>query len=330
MPSRSNDHIAPGPAVAALDLVGDPQRRRPHASARATPRRRPRPASGKPSLVSTLSRITAAGARPRPASRSSAAAKAPTSRSRTAEAVGRCPCLDVRRRSRPPATPPVTTRRVASVTPWYAKAVHIAAVVAGERRGQPPGEVVRLGAGVDEQHGVEPGVRRHRRDQPLGQLDRRLVQVAHVRVQPAGLAGDRLGDPWVPVPDARHVVVGIEVAPAVGVGHPDAARADDVDRLVVRQRLHGRPEGRVAPMGQSGDVVADDVSPEPASRPVPADRRAASRSHGRPARCSAPRRSGPRALARTRQDEIAMVTAARAARSSPIRRSSSGSSGVMR
>ena len=74
------------------------------------------------------------------------------------------------------------------------------------------------------------------------------------------------------MPDTRHVVVGVEVAPPVGCGHPHAAGADDVDRLVVGERLDRRTERRLPPSRQPGVRNVPDVRPEPPRHLVPADR----------------------------------------------------------
>ena len=65
-----------------------------------------------------------------------------------------------------------------------------AAAPPGRGAGDAPGDVVRLRARVDEHDRVQRAAGRG--DQPLGDLDRRLVQVAHVRVQAPRLADDRL------------------------------------------------------------------------------------------------------------------------------------------
>ena len=157
-PLRTTTSVA-GPAVPALDLVGDPQ-----PAGRVRPLE-PRRGEVRPRIEEPVARQHAVedhGRRRQPARGQ------PLERGRRT-APRRGPCRGWRsggaqvstcvRSVATPATTPATARRSHSVTPWYAKAVHSAPRVAGERRGQPPGDVVRLGAGVHEQHGVEPGVR---------------------------------------------------------------------------------------------------------------------------------------------------------------------------
>ena len=125
---------------------------------------------------------------------------------------------------------------------------HDRAAVAGRRRREAPREVVRLAPRVDEHDGVEPRLGRHRRDEALGQLDERLVEVARVRVQEARLAHDRLGHARVAVPDDGHVVVAVEEPPPLRVEEPDALAADDVHRLPVREPGERRAEHPAAPL----------------------------------------------------------------------------------
>ena len=79
--------------------------------------------------------------------------------------------------------------------------------------GDPPRQVVGLGPRVHEKNPVEP--RRERGQQPFGQLDGGLVQVAGVGVERGQLGADRVDDRGVRVPQHRDVVVGIEVAAPV-------------------------------------------------------------------------------------------------------------------
>ena len=108
---------------------------------------------------------------------------------------------------------------------------------AGDLGGQPPGELVGLGAGRREEDGVEPG--RHRRHQSLGELDHLGVEVARVGVEPPQLTTDPLGDRRVGVADDRDVVVGVQVATTVGCDQPRPLPADEVERPVVEQRRDG-------------------------------------------------------------------------------------------
>ena len=72
--------------------------------------------------------------------------------------------------------------------------------------------------------------------QPLGEGDDALVQIAAVNVQRRLLAGNGLDDAGVGVPDAGHVVVHVDIGPAVDVEQTDALAADDVQRLAIEQR----------------------------------------------------------------------------------------------
>ena len=112
-------------------------------------------------------------------------------------------------------------------------------------------------------------------DQPLRDLERGLVQVAHVRVQAPRLADDRLDDPRMPVADDRDVVVGVEIAAAVGVDQPDAVATHQVQRLAIGEARHGGADRARAPLAPAPGTV----QPAPGSRPpsrradlVPADR----------------------------------------------------------
>ena len=178
-----------------------------------------------------------------------AAAKPDGSEVRAAIRVGRQPGLDVR--GRPAGEPALRGEgrarlRDAVVGPGRAQP----AGVPGVGRRHPPRQVVRLGARVDEEDGVE--IRWTGRDQPFRELDRGLVEVAHVRVEEPCLSGRGFGDARVAMPDARDVVVGIQVAAAVGVRHPDAARAGQVDRVLIRQRFEGGAQHGLAARGQVG------------------------------------------------------------------------------
>ena len=129
--------------------------------------------------------------------------------------------------------------------------------------GQPPGQLVGLGARGREEDGVEP--RRHRRHQPLGELDDLRVEVARVGVEPPELPADALDDGRVGVPDDGDVVVGVEVAAAVGREEPRALTADDLQRLVVEER-RDRAAHRVARGAEQGAGVAGRRRRVPARR----------------------------------------------------------------
>src|SRR5258708_11406316 len=78
------------------------------------------------------------------------------------------------------------------------------------------------------------------------------------------------------VADHGHVVVAVEIAPAVGIEQPDTLAADQVHRMVVEQRRPGQhkpaplqqtggggPAGGQAPAGFPGTPPARRLSPYP-------------------------------------------------------------------
>ena len=127
-----------------------------------------------------------------------------------------------------------------------------------------------------------------RRDQPFRQLDDVLVEVARVRVERGGLRGDGRHDPRVGVPDDRHVVVRVEVAPPVGGLHPRAlcrGRGGAASgSSVPRARCPSTPRRR-ASSSSVGTRRAIGV------RPIDARRRAAS-SKPMPSSCSSSSHAG--------------------------------------
>jgi hypothetical protein len=66
-----------------------------------------------------------------------------------------------------------------------------------------------------------------------------FVQIATVHVQRGLLAGHRLDDVRIGMPDARHVVVHVDVTAACFVEQIHALAADDVQGLVIEQRRSG-------------------------------------------------------------------------------------------
>ena len=121
---------------------------------------------------------------------------------------------------------------------------HERPITSGRAGREPPGEVVRLAAGVDEKHGVEA---REGREQPFGELDQRLGEIPRVGRAEARLAHDRLGHPRVAVADDGDVVVGIEEPAPVRLVDPDALGADRADGARVRERRQKRAERLVSP-----------------------------------------------------------------------------------
>jgi hypothetical protein len=110
-----------------------------------------------------------------------------------------------------------------------------AACAAGREACDPPREVVRLAAGVQEEHAVESGGG-HGREKSFGELDRCLVEVSAVGVEPPELGCHSCRDGRVGVPEHRYVVVGVEVGATVGAVQLDPASGDEVDRALIAQR----------------------------------------------------------------------------------------------
>ena len=113
------------------------------------------------------------------------------------------------------------------------------------------GEVDGLGAGAHEV--TDPQRFRHRRGEPLRVADDVVVQVARVRVQRRRLARQRGDHVRMAMPDRGHVVVAVEVAPAVRVEEPGALAAHEVHGTVVEQPV-ARPERAAAPLAQCVDI----------------------------------------------------------------------------
>src|SRR6202034_45728 len=107
-------------------------------------------------------------------------------------------------------------------------------VAAGAGGGHPPGELVGFGAGGGEQAGVQ--WLGHGRKQSLGELHDAVVQVPGVGGENAELAATRLGHGGMGVSDDGDIVVGVEVAGAVGGKQPRPFTADDVQGAGVEQR----------------------------------------------------------------------------------------------
>src|SRR6266516_3141900 len=109
--------------------------------------------------------------------------------------------------------------------------------------------LVCLGAGVrEEDPAIGRGARRaEQAEQPLGQRDLALVQEQVGRVRDAvHLAGDRLGDGRVRVPERTHRYAGDQVGVFPAVGVPDQAA------LAASQ---GHRRGTVVPHQRTGEAV---------------------------------------------------------------------------
>ncbi len=97
----------------------------------------------------------------------------------------------------------------------------------------PPRQVVGLATGVHQQNPVQPS--RQGGEQPFGQLDGSLLQVAAVGVERGQLGADRVDDRRVRVSQHRHVVVGIEIAAPVSPLQEQPLSADEMDRFGVAE-----------------------------------------------------------------------------------------------
>ena len=107
-----------------------------------------------------------------------------------------------------------------------------AAAVAGIGPGHAPGDIVRLAARIDE--GADLQVARQRRPQPFAVVQHLGSEIARVGVQGAHLARDGLDHMGMAVPDMRHVVIGVEIAAARGVGQPHALAPHHMQRRIVK------------------------------------------------------------------------------------------------
>jgi hypothetical protein len=111
------------------------------------------------------------------------------------------------------------------------------AVVAGDRTGDPHGQVVRLGAGADEHTDAE--IAGQCRPEPFRIGNDVFVQVARMRIEGLRLAAEFGDHVRVAVSDGRYVVVTVEVAPAVGTEQPDPFPPHQVHGLIVEQPVGG-------------------------------------------------------------------------------------------
>ena len=129
-------------------------------------------------------------------------------------------------------------------------------VAAGGGHGQPQRQVVGLGAGVHQEHGVQRVGQGGR--QPLGQLHHGFVVEPRVGVQPPPLPGHRVGQAGMAVPEHGHVVDHVEIAAAVGVEHVLAPAPFDPGRVGVVVLLHAG-ERAFPPPPQGGTVIGGTV-----------------------------------------------------------------------
>ena len=105
-------------------------------------------------------------------------------------------------------------------------------------------QVVRLAAGVREEHDLER--RGQGGGQRLGVVGELAVEVTGVRVQPRRLSGDGGGDRRMRVSDLADIVHEVEVVPSGGVVEERAPPPDEVDRRGVVGHAEGRAEAPAA------------------------------------------------------------------------------------
>ena len=125
--------------------------------------------------------------------------------------------------------------------------------LAGHRLRHAQRDVIRLGSGADHDHLAE--VVLELAGQPFDVIQNIIVQVARVGVQRRRLFRDRLDHLGVAVADMRHIVVAVQIGPAVLVPHMHARGAGDMHRVVVKS-WHIRPHQARA----AGDHICHSVS----------------------------------------------------------------------
>ena len=108
-------------------------------------------------------------------------------------------------------------------------------------------EVVGFAAGRIEDAGIE--IARQPLHQHFAELDDALVQVARMRVERRGLVAQRFDDVRMAMTDRDHVVVTVEIFPAVDVPQGSTRAAHQVQRFV-EETLVGRAERFVAACNQ--------------------------------------------------------------------------------
>ena len=145
------------------------------------------------------------------------------------------------------------------------------AALAGGEAGHAQGDLHRLGAGAREDDTLD-GRALVQGDQPLGEDDDPLVQIAVVGVERGLLVGHGPDDSRMGVPDAGDVIVHVQVAPTVGVVEPHALAADEGEGVLVEQLRPG-PQ-RPLPPGEkiSGHEYLSSASFSPCGRRWPAQR----------------------------------------------------------
>ena len=96
----------------------------------------------------------------------------------------------------------------------------------------------------------------------LAVVEDRLVEVAGRQVQPPGLRRQRVHHVGVAMADMGHVVVGVEVDPALAVPDPHPLPPHQVERPVVEERRAGAEQP--VPAFEKGSVRHERRSPVPA------------------------------------------------------------------
>ncbi len=110
---------------------------------------------------------------------------------------------------------------------------------ASELLGDAQRQVVGLAAGAGKHDALE--VIGKGAQQLLGVIEHALLQVASVGVELRGLPADRLDHPGMTMPHRRHVIVGIQIPPALFVIQPHTFTAHRVQGVFVEQSI-GRAE----------------------------------------------------------------------------------------
>ena len=95
-------------------------------------------------------------------------------------------------------------------------------------------QLVRLTAGARQEHPLQAGMKC--RQQSFGVIDDRLIQVARMAVQHAGLAAQRFDDARMAMANVRDIVIGVQVSLAVGIIDPYSLATNELQRLLVEER----------------------------------------------------------------------------------------------
>ncbi len=111
-------------------------------------------------------------------------------------------------------------------------------ISSGRHLADPHGKIIRLTAGTRERDGGQ--LLRHRREQALGELNGTIRNVTSMCIEYRGLFDEPRNDLGMAMTDDRHIVVGVEVTPSIGVVQPDTFAANDMNRFLVEQSVRRR------------------------------------------------------------------------------------------